>query len=295
MKAAAYKYLPPELADRLRAFGLTVRRPMEGPRQGLHRSPHHGSSVEFSDYREYTRGDPPNLIDWAVYARSDRHVIRRYQEETSLRACILLDTSGSMDFQEAGLQTKMDYAASLAAGFMYVLINQGDAAGLMLFNDEIHQSFPPAGSLESLRPLLLGLEQIKPAGHSNIEEALHKVAEQLKSRSLVILISDLLRDAGQILRGIRHLQHNGHEITVMHVLDPGEIRLSFGGLVELRELETGTRLVLQADEIRAAYDEEVCRFIETLRRGCNDCQAEYHLSDTRKPVEETLHLRVSHT
>jgi len=292
MKTAAYKYLPPELADRLRQFGLAVRRPMEGSRQGQHKSPHHGSSVEFSDYREYTRGDPPNLIDWAVFARSDRYVIRRYQEETSLRAFVLLDTSESMNFRDQGLHTKMDYAAFLAAGLMYILICQGDATGLMLFSDNVYKQFQPAGNLEGLRPLLLGLEEIKPAGHSNIEDALHKVAEQVKSRSLFILISDLLRPPAETLRGIRHLHHNGHEVTVMHVLDPAEIRLSFTGLVELRELETGKKLVLQADEIRAAYAAEVQRFVEQVRRGCIDCLAEYHLAETRRPVEEVLHLRV---
>jgi uncharacterized protein (DUF58 family) len=122
---------------------------------------------------------------------------------------------------------------------------------------------------------------------------MHKVAEQVKARSLIILISDLLRPPDETLRGIRHLHHNGHEVTVMHVLDPAEIRLNFTGLVELRELESGKKLVLQADEIRDAYNAEVQRFIEQLRRGCIDCLAEYHLADTRKPVEEILHLRVT--
>ena len=159
---AAYKFLPPELADRLRGLGVTVRRPVEGALQGLHRSPHHGASVEFADYREYTRGDPPNRIDWAVYARTDRHVIRRYQEETNVRAYILLDTSESMAFRDAGRLSKMDYACSLAAGLMFVLVNQSDAAGLTLFNDEVRKTFPPVGSLGGLRPMLLALEEIKP-------------------------------------------------------------------------------------------------------------------------------------
>ena len=294
MKAApAYKYLPSELAERLGSLGLSVRRPVEGGMQGLHRSPHHGSSVEFSDYREYTQGDPPNLIDWAVYARSDRYVIRRYIEETNLRAYLVLDTSESMAFQDGGLHSKLDYACYLAAAFMYILIHQSDSAGLMTFSDKIHQSLPPTGTLEGLRPMLLALEAAKPAGRSHIEETLHQVAEQIRLRSLVILISDLLRDPAEILRGIRHLHHNGHEVTVMHLLDPGEIRLNFTGLVELRELETSQKLVLQADEIREAYTAEVERYIEQLRRGCTDCLADYHLVDTRKPIEEALHMRAT--
>jgi uncharacterized protein (DUF58 family) len=289
---SAYKFLPPELADRLRAFSVAVRRPMEGARTGQHRSPHHGSSVEFADYREYTRGDPPGLIDWAVFARSDRYVIRRYQEETALRAHILLDTSESMAFRDEGIGTKLDYACQLAAGLMYILVNQGDSAGLMFFNDGVTRSFPAAGSLEGLRPLLLGLEEIRAAGRSEIESALHTVAEQLKRRSLVVLISDCLRDPAEILRGVRHLHHNGHEVTVLNVLDPAELRLSLTGLVELRELETHQKLVLQADEIRDAYNAEVQRHLETLRRGCMDCLAEFHVVNTGMSVEEALHLRV---
>ena len=289
--APAYKFLPPELADRLRNLGLSVRRPVEGGMQGLHRSPQHGSSVEFSDYREYTPGDPPNRIDWAVFARSDRYVIRRYHEETNLRAVLLLDTSESMGFQEAGVYSKSDYAAYLAAGLMYILVRQNDSAGLVMFNDTIQKQLPPAGSLEGLRPLLLELEAVKPAGKSGIEAALHHVAEQVKRRSLIVLLSDCLCEPAAILRGLRHLQHNGHEVTIMNIFDPAELQLSFSGLVELRELETGERLLLQTEEFREAYAFEVRRHIETLREGCADCLADYHLVDTRKPIEEALLLR----
>ena len=287
----SYKFLPPELADRLRGLGVTVRRPVEGALQGLHRSPHHGASVEFSDYREYTRGDPPNRIDWAVYARTDRHVIRRYQEETNLRAYLLLDTSESMSFRDAGRLSKMDYACQLAAGLMFVLINQSDAAGLTLFNDEVRKTFPPVGSLGSLRPLLLALEEIKPSGRSQIERALHTLAEQIQRRSLVILISDLLQPPADIIRGIRHLQHNKHEVLVLHVLDAAEIALNFSGFVELRELETAARLPVQADEIREAYALEVQKYLDELRRGCLGSLADYQLLDTRTPVEEALHAK----
>jgi uncharacterized protein (DUF58 family) len=289
--ASAYKYLPPELADRLRNLSLTVRRPVEGGKQGQHRSPHHGASVEFSDYREYSRGDPPNLIDWAVMARSDRYVIRRYVEETNLRAFVLLDTSESMAFHEEGVHSKMDYACYLAAGLMYILIHQSDSAGLVLFNDRVHRQFPPASSVEGLRPMLLALEELKPSGPSGIEEALHTLAEQIRLRSLILLLSDCLRDPAGILRGVRHLHHNGHEVTVLHVMDPAELRLTFAGLVELKEMETGEKLLLQAEEYREAYAAEVQKHIETLRKGCIDCLADYHLIDTRRPVEEALHLR----
>lgn len=287
----AYKFLPPELADRLRGLGLSVRKPVEGALQGLHRSPHHGSSVEFADYREYTPGDPPNRIDWAVFARTDRHVIRRYQEETNLRAYVLLDTSESMAFRDLGLHTKMDYACFLAAGLMYVLVNQSDAAGLMLFNESIGKSFPPVASLGGLRPLLLALEEIKPTGQSQIGKALHHLAEQIQRRSLVILISDLLQDPAEVIRGLQHLHHNRHEVMVLQPMDAAEMNLNFSGLVELRELETGARLPVHVDEMREAYAAEVRKFLDEIRRGCGGCQAEHHLVDTRTPVEEALHAR----
>jgi uncharacterized protein (DUF58 family) len=291
MTAPAYKFLPPELADRLRGLGLSVRKPVEGGLQGLHRSPHMGSSVEFADYREYTPGDPPNLIDWAVYARTDRYVIRRYQEETNLRAYLVLDTSESMAFRELGRHSKMDYACYLAASLMYILVSQADAAGLMLFSDAPGKFFPPTGTLEGLRPMLLGLEDIKPAGRSKIDAALHQLAEQVQRRSLVILISDLLQNPADIVRGLQHLHHNRHEILVLQPLDPAELALQFSGMSELRELETGERLPVQADELREAYAQEVQKFLDEIRRGCLDCLADYWLVDTRAPVEEVLHAK----
>ena len=289
--SATYKFLPPELADRLRGLGVNMRRPVEGALQGLHRSPHYGSSVEFADYREYAPGDPPNRIDWSVYARSDRYVIRRYQEETNVRAYVLLDTSESMAFRDAGKLSKMDYACYLAASLMFMLVGQSDAAGLTLFNDGVQKTLPPVSSMGGLRPMLQALEAVKPAGPSKIEQALHTLAEQVRRRSLIILISDLLQNPADTIRGIRHLQHNKHEVLVLHVLDAAEINLNFGGLSELRELETGARLPVHGDEVREAYAGEVRKFLDEVRRGCLGSHADYHLVDTRVPVEEMLHAK----
>jgi uncharacterized protein (DUF58 family) len=291
MNASAYKYLPPELAERLRTLGVTVRRPVEGAMQGLHRSPRHGASVEFADYREYAPGDPPGSIDWAVYARSDRYMIRRYQEETNLRGYILLDISGSMLFKEQGPLSKRDYASFLTASLLYILVNQSDSGGLVLFNDAIQKSFPAVGTIEALRPLLLALEAAEAGGRSRIEQTLHHIAEQVRSRSLVILISDLLQPPDEVLRGLRHLQHNGHQIAVLHVLDGAELSLTLTGRVDLKELETGARLMVDTDELRDAYNHEVQLYLEELRRGCADCSATYRLIDTRQPLEEALQFR----
>ena len=290
---ATYRYLPPQLADRLRSAGITVRRPVEGAIQGLHRSPHHGSSVEFAEYREYTKGDPPNLIDWAVFARSDRYVIRRFLEETNLRACIALDTSESLAFKEDGIHSKIEYASYLAACLMYILVNQGDSVGLFTFDRELRSEYPPAGTFEGLRPMLLGLEEIEPSGLSNIEASLHAIAERVQSKSLIIIISDLLQPPDQILRGLQHLHHDGHDITIFHVLDPAEIDLPFGGFEEFKELETGNRMVVDIEEIRSAYRDEVQNFLDEVRTGCAECMADYLLIDTQFPIEDSLYKRVS--
>ena len=226
-----------------------------------------------------------------MYARSDRYVIRRYQEETNVRAYILLDTSESMAFRDAGKLSKMDYACYLAASLMFMLVSQSDAAGLTLFNDGVQKTLPPVSSMGGLRPMLQALEAAQPTGPSKIEAALHTLAEQVKRRSLIILISDLLQNPADTIRGIRHLQHNKHEVLVLHVLDAAEINLNFGGLNELRELETGARLPVHGDEVRDAYAEEVRKYLEEVRRGCLGSLADYHLVDTRVPVEEMLHAK----
>lgn len=294
MKAApTYKFLPPELADCLGNLGLSVRKPVEGTLQGLHRSSHLGSSVEFAEYRQYVRGDPIQNIDWAVYARSDRYVIRCFQEETNLRAYVLLDKSESLKFREQGIHSKMDYASFLAAALMFILVNQGDSVSLVTFDEKVTKVFAPVGSFEGLRPLLLYLEEIRPSGRSEIESAMHEAASMIGSKSLVILISDLLQGPAQILRGIRHLQHDGHDVTVLHIMDRAELKLGFTGLTKIMELETGRKMVIDVEDIRNAYTVEVERHIDGLRRGCADCQAEYHFIDTRTPLVESLQKRVT--
>lgn len=283
-----YKYLPPELAESVRDLSISVRRPVHGPKEGRHRSPHYGSSVEFAEYREYTPGDPTNLIDWAVYARSDRYVIRRFHEETNLRAYVLLDTSGSLGFKDEGAMSKMDYACFLAAGLSYALVRQGDSVGLMAFDSAISRTLAPVGTLAGLRELLLALETFKADGRGDIERAIHEAAELIHSKSLVVIISDLLQDPLQTARGLRHLSHDGHNVIVLHVLDRGERRLSFGGVAELKDLETGGRLVVEADDIREAYRQSVERYLNDLRLVCAECLADYHMVDTRIPVEESL-------
>ena len=189
---------------------------------------------------------------------------------------------------DEGAISKMDYASFLAAGLMYVLVNQRDSVGLMTFDSALRRRFAPAGTSEGLRPMLESLESIQPAGKSDIEAAIHETAALVGPKCLVIVISDFLQDVDKILRGIRHLSHDGHNVMVLHVLDRGERKLSFGGVAELRDMESQARLVVEVDEIKAAYEASVAHHLETLRSGCTDCLATYHLMETTHPVESAF-------
>lgn len=288
MPGDSFRYLPSSLAESVHRLGIRVRRPVRGRGEGLHRSPEYGASVEFAEYRPYSPGDPPSRIDWPVYARSDRYVIRRSLEETSLVATILLDTSESLAYRELGSCTKLEYGCFLAAGLMYALVGQGDAASLFTFTDRLDRVLPPAGSLAGLRQPLEMLETLRAHGASDIGAALLETADRISPRSLVICISDFLAPADPIVHGLRRLSHDGHNVILLHVLDGGERRLAFGGVCELRELETGRRLTVEVDEIRLAYERAVEVHIERLGRACAESLGDYHPIDTREAVETAL-------
>ncbi len=290
-----YRFLPSELADRLRGATIDVVRPVEGSVQGLHRSPHYGASVEFAEYRRYTRGDPVTLIDWAVYARSDKYMIRKFREETNVRGRILLDVSASMAFRGDGPMSKMEFACFLAASCMYVLVNQGDSAGMMTFNDEMCGEFGAVSTFEGLRPMLKELEAIEPEGGSAIERIMHDAAEKVSARSLFIIISDFLEDPALVMRGLQHLHHDGHDIALFHVLDASELKLGHTGLSEFRDMETGEKMIINADETRTAYEREVKNYIEELRAACAACMGTYRLLDTHTEIENSVFARSTKT
>ena len=286
-----FKYLPPRVADQIRGLGLNSRRPMIGAMQGLHRSPSFGASVEFAEYRDYVPGDAPNLIDWSVLAKTDRYMIRRYQDETNLRATVLVDASASLNYQQLGPSTKFDYACSLAAGFLYLLVSQGDSSTLSFFTDKVHPRFAPVSSTETLGPILLEMEKVDPQGAGNIEQSLHEAANLLTQRSLVIILSDLLQPPEQVARGIQHLQHARHDVEVYHILDGAEISLPMHGLIELRDLESHEKLLIEADEIRADYAQSVKKYLDQISRLVLGCGASYVTVDTRTSMMDVLAKR----
>jgi len=288
VESIGYRYLPPRMAERLRGIEIGVRRPMDGSHQGLHRSPAFGSSVEFAEYREYAPGDPVSQIDWPVYARSDRYVIRRFHEDVSIRCYIMLDISGSMKYQQDGALQKSEYASYLAAGMMYVMVQQGDMVSLITFDDQIRQYYEPSGTFVGLKPMLQGLEKIEPKNKGNIETALHSAAELIKGRALVVIISDLLEEPESILQGINHLYYDGKEVTLFHILDPAEMNMSITGLADVTSLETKDKITVDFRRIRDAYLEQLRLYLDELRSGFQKTRSEYILTETRTEVYDAI-------
>lgn len=288
VESTGYRYLPPRMAERLRGVEIGVRRPMDGSHQGLHRSPAFGSSVEFAEYREYTPGDPVARIDWPVYARSDRYVIRRFHEDVSIRCYIMLDISASMKYQQDGALQKSEYACYLAAGMMYVMVQQGDMVSLITFDDQIREYYEPSGSFVGLKPMLQGLEKVEPKNKGNIEAALHSAAELIKGRALVVVISDLLEEPESILQGINHLYYDGKEITLFHILDPAEMNMSMTGLADVTSLESKDKITVDLKAIRDAYLEQLRLYLDELRSGFQKTRSEYILTETRTEVYDAI-------
>ena len=283
-----FRCLPPAFAEAVGRLGIHVRRPVRGRGEGLHRSPDYGASVEFAEYRDYTPGDPPNRIDWAVYARTDRYRVRRFQEETSLRGAIVLDVSASMDFGEAGPLTKWAYACRLAAGAIYALVRQGDSAALYAVGAAAAPACEPVGHVGGLAPVLRWLDTAKPAGPGRLADGIASVSAQARERSLVVVISDFLEGRDTLVRAFRRLYHEGHSLIALHVVDGAERVPVFTGPVELEDSETRRRLVVEIDEIRARYDQAFLAHSDGLRRACADCLGDYHLVDTREAPELAL-------
>ena len=292
-KFDTYKFLPSSVADNLRNLQLSVTKRMAGGMQGRHSASTFGSSVEFAEYREYMQGDPIDRIDWNVYARTDKYVIRRFHDEVNIRANILLDVSESMAFQNAGPMSKMDYGCHLAAAMMYLMVNQGDSVSLITIDDDLRDIHEPASSLGTLRPMLKALEAIEPKGESNFETSLTKATEFIKGRSMVVVISDLLQDPRKMLKGLGSLGYAGHDVTVFHVLDPSEIRLPQDGLIEVEFLESHQKRNVDLDDFRDLYLQRIRQYLDDVRIGCANEGANYILVDTSTDLHDALLKRAT--
>jgi len=280
-----YRYFSAADAARTGRLSFIARQVVEGVITGLHKSPHRGFSVEFSEHREYVPGDELRHLDWRTYARSDRYYIKLYEQETNLRATLVLDTSSSMQF--AG---KHEYGRHLCACLAYLLAHQQDLVGLVTLDDDIRTELPPGSSPAHLDRLFGTLESdgVDTGRRTNVAAGLHRLAEKLPRRSLVMLISDLWMDEDQFARALQHLRYRKHQGLVLHLVDRAELELPYERQVTLEDLETGERIQIDPPQLREAYRKEVQKYLTALRRICNDCDVEYHMIHVDQPYEKAL-------
>src|SRR5947209_8458384 len=260
-------FLDPAVLGRIVNLGLHAQRVMEGTISGLHRSPLHGVSVEFADYREYSPGDDLKRLDWRAYTRSDKFYIKRYEEDTNLRGTILLDASRSMAYGRHGM-SKFEYAATLAASMAALCVRQRDAVGLAVFDDAERVFLRPVATQAQLHKIFEVLEKTVPQRTTELGAVMHKVSEQIKSRGLVVVISDLLLDLDVFYKSLGRLQHQGHEILVFQILDPEEIELPFKDSVLFKDIEVSEQLFAEPWAFRKAYQEAMEKFIDEVGQRC---------------------------
>ncbi|HZV13150.1 MAG TPA: DUF58 domain-containing protein [Candidatus Kapabacteria bacterium] len=282
------KFLEPGVISRLQNMELRARMVVEGFITGLHRSPYHGFSVEFAEHKQYMPGDEIRRIDWKIFGRTDRYYVKQYEEETNLKSYILLDASASMRYASEGNISKFQYATYVAAALAYLMVQQRDAAGLCVFDENVRTYMPPHSTRSYLQQVLKALEETQPANTTRVKNALDLVAERLKRRGLVIVLSDLFDDPQTVLNTFKHFRHDNHEMIVFHILDPRERDFAFGADALFTDIETAEQMPTQPFHIRKAYKEAMHQFIEKYKRGCREQLIDYVMIDTATPFDKVL-------
>ena len=284
---SAHDLLDPSVLTRAEALGLHARQIVEGYMAGEHQSPYHGFAIEFAQHREYAPGDDLRHLDWKVLARTDRAYIKQYEQETNYVAHILLDGSESMNYGSRAL-TKLQYGKIMAACLSYLILLQHDAVAVSLFDTRVREHLPRTDSREAIHNILSVLAAFAPAKATNVSTVLHDLAQQVKRRGIVILISDLFDDEDRVLAGIQHLRFVGHEVIVFHLLDPDELEFPFKGTVEFLGLENGPRILTRPRELRKSYLRELQAFCTRLRTGCEKNNTHYVPVNTAHVLHEVL-------
>src|SRR6266576_3690661 len=279
--ATERSFLDPAVVARLGTLELKARTIVEGFLSGLHRSPFKGFSVEFAEYRQYIPGDALSTIDWKVYARSDRYVIKKFEEETNLDCHLLLDVSGSMGYGSDRGLTKFQYGAILAASLGYLMNRQRDAVGLTAFDENIVSMMPASSRPGHLRPMLVTLDRLKTEHRTNVAKPLHQLANTLTKRGMVVLISDLLDDPAEIIRGLKHFQFRGIDVIVFHVLDHDEIEFPFERATRFEDLETSEEVMAVPGAVREHYLKGIGSLIDRYRRELGASGIDYVLLNTK--------------
>ena len=280
-------FLTPRTLDTLKNLELVARAMVEGTLTGLHRSPYHGFSSEFSEYRKYCPGDAVKHVDWVAYAKTDRYYVKQYEDETNTRSYVILDQSGSMALGGAKAH-KFHYACYLAAAFIYLLQRQKDAVGLFTYTDTIQSYFPAKCSRLHMLSLLSHLESLVPNGRSDAAPCFHRIAEEVHRRSLVMVFSDFFDMNPSFVSSLRHFQHKSCEVILFQVLDPLETTFPFRGLIEFRDMETGEALEVESEDCREAYLTDLNGYIQNMKRICGRMNMGFETLNTGTPFDRAL-------
>lgn len=284
----AEQYLKPEVIRTVARLDLRARFIVEGFLSGLHASPFHGFSVEFSEHRRYSQGDDPKDLDWLVYAKTDRFYVKKYQAETNITGYLIMDLSESMAYTYRQELTKFEYGVCLAAALGYLMIHQQDPVGLMTFDDRIRHCLKPHSKRTQLGNILALLSSLKPTGPTEIAKNLRNIAAMIRHRGLMMIFSDLLADPQPVIDTLHLLRHAGHDVILFHVLDEAEVRFPFEGMVDFRDPESGDTLVVDAAGMRGDYLDAINELRERYRRECSKIGIDYVPLDTSMPFDKAL-------
>ena len=286
-EGAGTQLLDPEVLARLSGQPLLTQFSMEGTISGQHKSPHRGSSVEFAEYRNYVPGDDIRRLDWRVFGRTDRFYLKEFEAETNLRCYLVLDCSGSMGFAGEGAR-KFDLARKLAATLAWLVIHQGDAAGLLCVGDKTIAEVPPRRNPAHLQLILRTLEEAKPAGETALVSGLHEFAEKIRPRSVVLVFSDFFCDLEPLLSSLQHLRFRKHDLALFHLLDRMEVDFNFDRPIRFLDLESSFSLVTEPSVVKQEYLRQLQLFLDRLRAGCHEFKADYRRAITDENYESLL-------
>ena len=281
------KYMDPQIVNKIENLSLRARLVVEGFIIGMHKSPYHGFSVEFSEHRPYGFGDEIKYIDWKLWGKTDRLYIKPFEEETNLKCHLILDKSSSMNFSSNKI-TKFEYSKSLSAALTYLMIKQQDAIGLTTFDEKIDITIAPKSKMSHLNLLLKTMHNAKPGGETNISKLLHTLAESIKKRGLIILISDLLDNQEDIVKGLRHFRYKGHEIILFHIIDPKEKDLDYNENINFIDLENQSNIITDARLIREKYNKAFKDFCDYYEVQCSKNKIDYAPILTSDSLDKSL-------
>ena len=282
------KYLKPSVINQIKRLDLRAQFVVKGFLHGLHASPFHGFSVEFSEHRKYTAGDDLKDIDWQVFAKTDKYYIKKFESETNITGYLLMDLSQSMGYTYEQELSKFDYAICLAAALAYLMISQQDPVGLVTFNDRVRQSLPPKSRRTQLGNLLSLLSNLEPSGTTDLLNSLNQVSALLKNRSLLMVFSDFLVDEEETLNALYRLKHGGHDVILFHILDEAEVSFPFRGICKMLDSESQEEIQVDAAATRKDYLEKMQAFRDGLELNCRNNGIDYVPLDTSMQFDKAL-------